>query len=114
MNILKAMKRQVVDPLLTSGFYSDFLLDDKYIWFLKSNEKRFNFSSDPDLDLIKLNTKTGKLKQTIKLNYSQLLACKYTYIFGVKLIKKKILALLIIEYLDKLKQKIKKNILLPL
>jgi hypothetical protein len=87
----------------TSRYYSKFLLDDKYLWFLKSGARRFDFKSDRDIDLIKLNINTAKVKQTIKLNYPHLLNGSYSHILGVELTTRHNNGELLIKYSDKTK-----------
>ena len=68
-----------------SGFNSNILLDSKYIWFLVSGDKPSSITRDRDLNLIKLNINTGKVKQSIKLNYPYLIHREYKYIIGTQL-----------------------------
>ncbi len=84
----------------TSSYYSKFLLNEKYLWFLKSGEKRFDFTSDRDLDLVKLNIKTAQVKQKIKLNYPHLLNCPYSNIMRIELAVKHNDGILLIKYSD--------------
>jgi len=94
----------------SSRYYSDYILDDKYLWFLKSGEKPFTFTSNRDLDLVKLNTSTGKVKQTMKLNYEELLNQSISYVFDIKLKIKHGIGILQINYRDKLKNSFTKRI----
>lgn len=94
----------------SSNYHSTLLLDDKYLWFLKSGKTRYDFTSDRDLDLVKLNINTGQVKQTIKLNYPQLLNCAYSFVLGITLTVKKNTGLLKIEFKDELKYNSVKHI----
>jgi len=87
----------------TSSYHSIYLLDDKYLWFLKSGAKPYILSSDRDLDLVKLNIDTGNVKQTIKLNYQELLNCSYSHIIVAALSVKHNKGVLKIKYSDKSK-----------
>ena len=93
-----------------SNYHSKFLLDDKYLWFLKSGAKRYDLISDRDLDLVKLNTKTGQVKQIIKLNYQALLNCSYSYVIAVSLSVKHNKGVLQIKYSDESKDTRSKRI----
>ena len=86
------------------SYNSKIILDDKYLWFLVSGEEPFNFNTDRDLNLIKLNFKTGKTKQSIKLNYPHLLNCSYNYILGASLSIKHNKGILQIKYSDNSKE----------
>lgn len=86
----------------SGDYHSNFLLDGKYLWFLKSGKKRFELASDRDLDLVKLNINTGKVKQIIKLNYPRLLNCDYSFVIGIELVEKRNAGLLKIKYKDDL------------
>lgn len=69
-------------------YYSDFILDQKYVWFLTSGKEPYSLGSNRDLNLVQLHIKTGRIKQNIKLNYANLLACSTPMVFRVKLIEK--------------------------
>lgn len=82
----------------SSRYNSKLICDDKYIWLIKSGDKPFKIGSDRDLDLVKTNHKTGKIKQTIKLNYPHLLKCDYNYVIDVEFTKKHNSINLLIKY----------------
>lgn len=84
----------------SSRYNSKIIGDDKYLWFLQSGDKPFRFGNDRDLNLIKLNHKTGKIKQTSKLNYPQLLNCSYHYVISVDITEKHNRFNLLIKYSD--------------
>ena len=88
----------------TGGYNSRLLLDEKHLWMLVSGKNYHNPKIDRDLDLIKLNIKTGQVKQTIKINYPHLLNCSYSYIVTVQLSVKHNKGILQIKYSDGLKE----------
>ncbi len=79
----------------------DFIIDNTNLWFLKTGNKRFSFTSDTDLDLIKLNIKTGEVRNSINLDYQKILNCPYKIVIGAKLSKKRNNMMLKIQYKDK-------------
>jgi hypothetical protein len=84
----------------SSNYNSKILFDDNYTYFLQSGTKPFNRDSDPDLNFIKLNHKTGEIKHTVQLNYSALLKCPYKYIIAVNFTEKHNRFYLLIKYSD--------------
>jgi hypothetical protein len=86
---------------LSSEFHTSFALDNKYIWFLKSGEKKYRIGENKDLDLIQFQLDQAKIKQKIKLNYAELLKCKNPNVGQVKIVEKDGDCFLDIWFLDK-------------
>lgn len=67
----------------TSGHYSEFVLDDKYVWYIQSGDKKYKMG-EPDLKLVQLNYARAATKQVIGINYRELLSLKEPFIHAVK------------------------------
>jgi hypothetical protein len=94
-----------------SGKYrSKYLLKDKYLWFLHSENNSLSLICDKGLFLIKLNHITGEIKQKTELNYSELLGDVGTMVLSVNFIEKRDHYFLHISYIDASKNKNQKKI----
>ncbi len=80
----------------------DFILDKNNLWFLKTGKKRFSFTSDIDLDLIRLNTRNGQVKNCLNLNYENLLDITYRIVIAANLSEKRNKMMLKIQYKNEL------------
>ncbi len=88
----------------------DIILDNNRLWFLKSENKFYDFSNDVDIDLIQLHIKTGKTMHNIPLDYQKLLNCTYKRVFAAKLTEKRGRVMLKIQYMDDINRRQSKHI----
>ncbi len=73
----------------SGGIDSNFILDNRTVWFLKSGKKHYSIGSIRDVDLIQLNIVTGKVEKTLNLNDAQLFEISYTELHWYDLIERK-------------------------
>ena len=88
----------------TDRYFTDFLLNEEYVWFLKSVSSSKGAFNHQDQNLIQLDINTGRVKQESKLNYSELLGTPKADIHDTKLTTKNEEGFIWFSYTDKLSQ----------